>query len=197
MADRASKKRRTRQRLTDAALELFAEHGYEATTVEAIAERAGVSARTFFRYFEAKEVILTEPGSRLIAAAAQLLGDVPPGDRDATTVVEVIAELLSDEDLIRPIEIQAFSARSSSPLMGKPARWRQRWARELAEHLADADGRERPTLAEHAICAAALAVMGAVFDEWFRLGGEADVVSLARQAAAAVFDNRSEDPRRA
>ncbi|MFI5623532.1 TetR/AcrR family transcriptional regulator [Nocardioides sp. NPDC051685] len=44
-----------RQRLADVAMDLFAEHGFETVTVEQIAERAGVSARTVHRYFPAKE----------------------------------------------------------------------------------------------------------------------------------------------
>ena len=51
---RERKKHETRARLMYAALELFGKHGYDAVTIEQIAERAGVAARTFFRYFESK-----------------------------------------------------------------------------------------------------------------------------------------------
>jgi AcrR family transcriptional regulator len=49
---------RTRGALLDAALNLFSEKGYDQTTTDEIAERAGVSARTFFRYFPTKESVL-------------------------------------------------------------------------------------------------------------------------------------------
>lgn len=52
------KRRETLQRITDSALRLFAANGYEATTLDAIAEAAGISRRTFFYYFESKEEIL-------------------------------------------------------------------------------------------------------------------------------------------
>ncbi|MEV7125723.1 TetR family transcriptional regulator [Streptomyces sp. NPDC093260] len=52
---RERKKRRTRDALLRAALELFTTKGYEQTTVDDIAEAVGVSQRTFFRYFPGKE----------------------------------------------------------------------------------------------------------------------------------------------
>jgi AcrR family transcriptional regulator len=41
-----------------AAITLFAEQGYQATTVSEIAERAGLTQRTFFRYFTDKREVL-------------------------------------------------------------------------------------------------------------------------------------------
>ncbi|MFJ2897775.1 TetR/AcrR family transcriptional regulator [Streptomyces sp. NPDC087218] len=50
----------TRQRLLEAARDLFAERGYEATTVRSIAERAGANQALLFRYFGSKQGLLTE-----------------------------------------------------------------------------------------------------------------------------------------
>ena len=57
---REAHKQATRQALQQAADRLFAEHGYGATTVRDIAEAAGVTERTFFRYFTGKEELIIE-----------------------------------------------------------------------------------------------------------------------------------------
>ena len=49
---------RTRNALLEAALNLFSANGYDETTTDQIAESAGVSPRTFFRYFPTKESVL-------------------------------------------------------------------------------------------------------------------------------------------
>jgi AcrR family transcriptional regulator len=58
LSRRERKKQETRQRLMGAAFRLFREQGYDATTVEQIAETADVAKGTFFNYFETKEAIL-------------------------------------------------------------------------------------------------------------------------------------------
>lgn len=55
---RQAHKLRTERALQQAALALFGEQGYDTTTTDEIAERAGVSPRTFFRYFPTKESVL-------------------------------------------------------------------------------------------------------------------------------------------
>jgi AcrR family transcriptional regulator len=57
---REQKKAETRLRIKEAALSLFAEQGYEATTVEQIAKQAGVAKGTFFNYFSAKDELICD-----------------------------------------------------------------------------------------------------------------------------------------
>ena len=54
---RERKKDETRERITQAAIELFTERGYEATTVDDIAAKADVAKGTFFNYFQRKEAV--------------------------------------------------------------------------------------------------------------------------------------------
>lgn len=55
---RETKRRETHRRVTETALKLFAESGYETTTIDQIAEASGIARRTFFHYFESKEEII-------------------------------------------------------------------------------------------------------------------------------------------
>lgn len=55
---RESKRRETSERIIEKGLKLFVKNGYEDTTIDAIADSAGISRRTFFHYFKSKEAIL-------------------------------------------------------------------------------------------------------------------------------------------
>ena len=55
---RERKRRETLQRISEVGLRLFLTKGYDATTLDEIAAEAGISRRTFFYYFESKEVII-------------------------------------------------------------------------------------------------------------------------------------------
>lgn len=66
-----------RLRLRAAALELYGERGYETTTTAQIAERAGVSERTFFRHFPDKREVLFDGEAELIAIMTSAIGAAP------------------------------------------------------------------------------------------------------------------------
>lgn len=55
---RERKRRETRQRIAEVALRLFLAQGYDGTTLDVIAEEAGISRRTFFSYFKSKDDII-------------------------------------------------------------------------------------------------------------------------------------------
>ena len=66
-----------RERLGRAAMELFAECGYDGTTVSQIAERAGLTERTFFRHFADKQEVLFVGGHPLEDAVVSALASTP------------------------------------------------------------------------------------------------------------------------
>jgi AcrR family transcriptional regulator len=97
---RARKRQQTRQRIADAGLRLFLEHGFEATTLDAIAEAAGIARRTFFHYFDSKEALLyahedeVEHGFR--AALADIDGTTPPFEAMALALRGMVASFGSE-----------------------------------------------------------------------------------------------------
>lgn len=68
-----------RERLVLAAVDLFAEQGYDATNVTQIAERAGVTKSTFFRYFPDKRELLVAGQEVLSQLLAEGIAEAPPG----------------------------------------------------------------------------------------------------------------------
>ncbi|WP_436521504.1 TetR/AcrR family transcriptional regulator [Actinoplanes sp. HUAS TT8] len=64
-------------RLREAAMELYVERGFEQTTVAEIAQRAGVTARTFFRHFTDKREVLFAGSEDLVTAVDRAVADAP------------------------------------------------------------------------------------------------------------------------
>lgn len=82
----------TRDRIVEAAFSLFEEQGFEATTVEDVAERAGVGRTTFFRHFRAKEDAVLPDHDRVVAAVDARLAE---NDEIATRVTDAARLVLT------------------------------------------------------------------------------------------------------
>jgi AcrR family transcriptional regulator len=77
---RERKKQRTREQIVEAAMRLFAERGYQATTITDIATAADVAPRTFFAYFPSKEAVVFHNVDRDLDSLANALRDRLPGE---------------------------------------------------------------------------------------------------------------------
>ena len=77
---RERKKQRTREQIIEAAMGLFAERGYHATTVADIATAADVAPRTFFAHFPSKEAVVFHNVDRDLEGLATALRDRMPGE---------------------------------------------------------------------------------------------------------------------
>ena len=67
----------TQVEIAEAAAALFAEQGYDATTVEQIADRAGIGLRTFYRYCSGKDDVFSAVLARNVATLVEALRDSP------------------------------------------------------------------------------------------------------------------------
>src|SRR5277367_2052394 len=81
-----------RGRLVQAAMELYVERGFEQTTVAEIAERAGLTARTFFRYFTDKREVLFAGSAALQDSLVAALEGAP----ESASPMEAVAVALDE-----------------------------------------------------------------------------------------------------
>jgi len=96
-----------RERLVVAAVDLFTEQGYDATTVAQIAERAGVTRSTFFRHFADKREVLVAGQETLSQLLAEGIAEAPAG---ASPLEAVAAGLVRASTAMGPLN-RALGAR--------------------------------------------------------------------------------------
>jgi AcrR family transcriptional regulator len=175
---RSRKKQRTRLAIEDAALDLFAEHGYEETTVEQIAARAEVSKATFFRYFAAKgDVIFGGPDDRH-QDLAQAIVTRPPSEMALEAVRAAMHEQwLPTVDPMRTRR-QTLAARTSPVLRGLSLDLAVRWQADVSHAVAQRDGLEVPDRRCRIVAAAAFAVLSNAVNLWVDDDAAADLASL-------------------
>jgi TetR/AcrR family transcriptional regulator, regulator of mycofactocin system len=105
---RERKKQETRAALEAAALRLFAERGYEQTTVEDIADAADVAVRTFFRYFSSKQhVLFGDVAHNIVGRLRAALADRPRTE----TPEEAVRAAMDAVDIDDPAQHQQVMAR--------------------------------------------------------------------------------------
>lgn len=108
----------TRRALEDSALRLFARDGYDETSVEAIAADAGVSPRTFFRYFATKDEVLEMGREERQADLRARIRELAATDRsDFDVVRNAVVELARGFEADRVRLLLRARAAASSPLL--------------------------------------------------------------------------------
>ena len=96
------KKQRTREALEAAAWRLFQRKGFDETTIEDITDAAGVSPRTFFRYFDSKEAVLFGDWRSDIERAARTFLSLPTDEHPLLILRGVMLSLVERFDEERP-----------------------------------------------------------------------------------------------
>src|SRR6185312_2499630 len=105
-----------RRRLREAALELFRERGYDATTTAEIAARAGVTERTFFRHFPDKREALFDGEAAFRAALSDGVLSAPA---DATPMAALLHAFAAVEQML--VDNRAFSVPRAEVIARSPA----------------------------------------------------------------------------
>jgi AcrR family transcriptional regulator len=165
-------------------LELYGERGFEQTTVAEIAERAGLTERTFFRHFADKREVLFAGAealqARMLSAVADAGDHVTPIEAAAAGVEAAGAVIQEGGEL--PRRRQAIIA-ASVELQERELIKLASLAAALAEVLR---GRGVTEPAASLAAEAALAAFKIGFDRWVSSDGERDLPQVIRDSLEAL-----------
>ena len=194
-------RRTIRADIAAAATTLFVEQGFEETTVDQIAVAAGISRRTFFRYFTTKEDVIVgrmaDSGAVVRDALSARPDDEPPWQALAQALGGVCANVSRDPQRALRVnrmflETPSLQARH----LEKQLLWQELLVPVLADRLSrQADpgiDRQDVELCSRALVAATLAAMEAAVRTWAAAGGVGDVGQMLRTAMQAVRPDREQ-----
>ncbi|KPI15610.1 transcriptional regulator, TetR family [Actinobacteria bacterium OK074] len=174
--------------LTQAALNLLAQRGFDAVTVDEIVTAAGVSKRTFFRYFASKEDVvvqfLAEMGTSMRAELANRPSQEPPSVALRNTVWVSIDACAGDtERALRVVQLILDTPALLARFLERQAQWRDELAAELTRrlHLDPAS-----TLYPQLAAATALAAFDTILQRWSDSDGSEDPATLTHRAFAVI-----------
>ncbi len=178
---RERKKLRTRTAIRRATFRLIAAHGYEATTVEQIAEAADVSPSTVFRYFPAKEdIVLADEYDRVMEAVLRARPAAePPLESLRAALTEAFAAMLAQEpEEMRQrsrliVEVPALRARMTGTMAET--------ALLLARAIAERAGREPDDLDVRVFTAAVMGALREALIHWAERDQQDDLVALVHR----------------
>jgi AcrR family transcriptional regulator len=185
---RERKKLRTRRALADAALRLFTEHGFDAITLEALAEEAEVSKSTFFRFFPAKEAAAIEAEAELwtayLAALAERELSGPVLSELHQTLGAAVAGLDPgwDERFLATRRLIA----AESALLSYVEHYRAGIRGQVAASLADKLGLDPEDLRLYVLAELAMTAFSLAGRPWVRRGGKGGRKELLERHRDAI-----------
>jgi len=194
MGLRERKKRQTAMRIYRTAIDLFEEKGFDAVSVQEIADAAEVSKMTVFNYFGSKEELAFRPMVEHFSDAARAVRERTPGESAVDAVRRQFLEMVEGRDRSVGLHGDSIARRVRKVIMATPVLTERVWAesekgaRELADVLAEETGDATLAL----IAAATLtAARGALVEEHYRRveGGESvdEVAADAAERAQRAF----------
>ncbi len=114
---RDRKREQTRRDLALAAYTIVRDSGVDAVTAEAVADRAGVSRRTFFNYFPSVESVLTASVAEFFASLSRRLEARPDGEPVGASLLSVVDDR-TDLDLVERVGVLAAAGETSPHAKG-------------------------------------------------------------------------------
>jgi AcrR family transcriptional regulator len=181
---RERKKLQTRAALRDAAVRLFTERGFDATTVEDITEAADVAPRTFFLHFASKEDVLlgdaTELARGLVSALAARPEDEPVFAAVRAAVMSGVAAREADREAL---VLRVRLMEEAPSLMARNLEQYAEIARALAREIARRTGEDpERDLYPGLLASAAMNGLGVGIRLWYRRGADAPLADVVAEA---------------
>jgi AcrR family transcriptional regulator len=179
---RERKKARTSQALEDAALELFASKGFDATTIEEIADAVEVSPRTFFRYFASKEEVLFAEDAGRDSDLAEFLAARPAGESSLEKLRAALLGWTAEYELDRPRLLRRAKIAIGTPSLNAVAlaHWHAKEDVVLAALLAADPRADRGET--RLVVAVTFAALRVTIEAWLADGGTGNLPGLAAAA---------------
>ncbi len=181
-----------RAEVSAVAFRLFAEQGFEKTTVDQIAAEAGLSRTTFFRYFGTKEEVVLGKREEVGQAVAAALSARPEGERlwvSLRRAFDVLTSIEADnpERCLSLMRLLSDSYALTTRQREKTQGWPSMLVPEAARRLG---GGPEPTgtLRAQALVASAIACLDAAVDAWMATDGKHRLSALADEAMGTVSE---------
>ncbi|MFC8536641.1 TetR family transcriptional regulator [Streptomyces sp. NPDC057249] len=179
-------RRAVRAELAEVAIDLFARQGFDETTVEDIARAAGMTKRSFFRYFPTKEDVVFEgidlTGESVVADIAAR----PAGEGPWECLHQVLRawqeEIHASEQALATIRLIEATPALNARLHQRRTEWRSR----VSGALQDRPDAELDPYTADLLTNTATAVLDAVSSQWARSDGNADRPALLDRGFSQV-----------
>ncbi|MEU6388450.1 TetR family transcriptional regulator [Streptomyces sp. NPDC046939] len=174
--------------LTEAALQLLALKGFDAVTVDEIVAAAGVSKRTFFRYFASKEDVVVQFLAGMGADMRAALAGRPAGEAPAEALLHAVRVPVTtcaadSERALRVVQLILRTPALHARFLERQAQWRD----DLADELAARVGLDPATdLYPRLAAGTALNAFHVVLERWSASDAARDPVALLDEAFAVV-----------
>ncbi|MFD0412776.1 TetR family transcriptional regulator [Streptomyces sp. NPDC127108] len=174
--------------LTEAALQLLALKGFDAVTVDEIVGAAGVSKRTFFRYFASKEDVVVQFLADMGTGMCAELAARPAGERPSEALRHAVWVPLGEcaghsDRALRVVQLILGTPALLARFLERQAQWRDDLAAELARREGlDAETELYPRMA----AGMALAAFDAVLQRWSASDGTQGPAGLTDEAFAVI-----------
>ena len=175
-----------RGRLAKAAMALYAEQGFEQTTVAEIAARAGLTERTFFRHFADKREVLFYGMEMMRDLLVRAVADAP----DSATAIDAVGAAFEAAGAM--LQENPERVRLRDAIVSANAELRERELIKLAAFASAVAGalRDRgiPEPAASVAAETGVAVFKVAFARWVSEPGQADLPGIFRELMAELRD---------